>query len=114
MKMELEEFQEQIKKGDFAIGDSLWLGDWEFEVVNRRRGDTLVEDEVVFKWELTRDEFVHVIADNHPEIENPEAFFDEHKDQIIHCFTKGFDVLVGGCGATYGTVMNDAIDEAIR
>jgi len=111
--MELEEFEQAIRKDDFAIGDSFWLGDWEFEVVNRRDGDSLVEDEVVFKWELTKDEFLRVIADNHPEIENPEAFFDRHKDDIMHRFIKGFDVLLGECGATYGTIMNDAIDEAV-
>jgi hypothetical protein len=55
-----------------------------------------------------------VIAGNHPEIENPEAFFDRHKDDIIHHSINGFDVLVGECGATYGTIINDAIDEVIR
>ena len=110
--MELEEFEEAIRKDDFAIGNSFWIGDWEFQVVNKRQDDTLVEDEVVFKWELTKDEFVRVIADNHPEIENPEAFFDRHKDDIIERFRKGFEVLVGGCGADYGTVINNAIDEA--
>jgi len=104
--MELEEFEQAIRKGDFAIGDSFWIGDWEFEVVNRRQGDTLVEDEVVFKWELTKDEFVRVIADNHPEIEDAESFFDKHKDAIIHHFAQGFKAFVGGSGATYGTVMN--------
>jgi len=108
-----EEFEEAIRKDDFAIGDSFWLGDWEFQVTNRRNGDGLVEDEVVFRWELTRQEFIQLIADNHPEIENPEEFFDKHKDDIIHRFIKGFDVLVGECGATYGTVMNNAIDEAV-
>lgn len=111
--MKNEEFEEAIRKDDFAIGDSFWLGDWEFQVTNRRNGDGLVEDEVVFRWELTRQEFIQLIADNHPEIENPEEFFDKHKDDIIHRFIKGFDVLVGECGATYGTVMNNAIDEAV-
>jgi len=105
MRIKIEEFEEAVRKDDFAIGDSFWLGNWEFEVVNKRQGDTLVEDEVVFKWELTKDEFVRVIADNHPEIENPEVFFDRHKDDIIHHFIKGFDVLVGECGATYGTIV---------
>ena len=114
MTMELDEFEEAVRKDDFAVGDSFWLDDWEFEVVNRSRGGTLVEDEVVFKWELTRAEFIHVIAENHPEIEDPEGFFDRHTDDIIHRFRKGFDILVGECGATYGTVMNDAIDEAVR
>jgi hypothetical protein len=114
MKMRIEEFEEAIRKDDFAMGDSFWLGDWEFEVVNRKQGDALAEDEVVFKWELTKAEFVQVIADNRPEIENPEAFFDKYKDDIIHRFRKGFDILVGECGATYGTIMSDAVDEAIR
>jgi hypothetical protein len=113
MKMKLEEFEEAVQKEDFAVGDSFWLDDWEFAVVNRSHGGTLVEDEVVFKWELTRAEFIHVLADNHPEIEDPEGFFNKHKDDIMHRFRKGFDILVGECGATYGTVMNDAIDEAV-
>lgn len=38
--MELEQFEEAVRKDDFAVGDSFWLGDWEFEVVNRRsRGE---------------------------------------------------------------------------
>ena len=107
--MGLEEFQEAIKKDDFVIGDSFWLGDWEFEVVGKRRQD----DEVVFRWELTKQEFIRLVADNHPEIANPEEFFDRHIYDIVHRFGKGFDVLVGECGATYGTIMNDAIDEAV-
>ena len=111
--MEIEEFKEAVSKDDFAIGDSFWLGDWEFQVANRRNGDSLVEDEVVFRWELTKDEFLQVIADNHPEIKNPEAFFDKHRDNIVAHFEQGFDVLVSGCGADYGTVMNNVIDEAV-
>jgi hypothetical protein len=34
--MELEQFEEAVRKDDFAVGDSFWLGNWEFEVVNRR------------------------------------------------------------------------------
>lgn len=112
--MELEEFEEAIQKDDFAIGDSFWVGDWEFEVVNRRTGGSPVEDEVVFRWELTRDEFVQVLADNHPEIEDPEVFFDRYQDDIVHRFAKGFDVLVGECGATYETIIGDALDEAVE
>jgi len=67
-----------------------------------------------FKWELTRQDFIQLISDNHPEIKNPEEFFDQNKDKIVHRFAKGFDILVSGCGATYGSVMNDAIDEAVK
>lgn len=110
MKMELQEFEEAIRKDDFAIGDSFWLGDWEFEVVNYRiNGKSLCEDEVVFKWQLTRQDFIEVIRKNFPEIQNPEEFFDQNKDDIIHYFEKGFDVLVGECGATYETVIADAV-----
>jgi len=112
--MEIEEFEEAIRKDDFATGDSFWIGDWEFEVVNKRAdGKEVDADKIVFKWQLTKDEFIQLITDNHPEIGDAEEFFDKHKDEIIHHFTKGFDVLVGGCGATYGTIMNDAIDEAV-
>jgi len=34
--MELKEFEMAIKDGDFAIGDSFWINDIEFEVVNKR------------------------------------------------------------------------------
>jgi hypothetical protein len=112
--MKFEEFEEAIQKDDFAVGDSFWLGDWEFEVVNTEApGKAVGGDAVVFRWELTRKEFIHVIADNHPEIEDPEGFFDRHKGDILHRFSKGFDLLVGECGATYETVMSDAIDEAV-
>ena len=35
--MKLKQFEEAIQKADFAVGDSFWIGDWEFEVVNTRR-----------------------------------------------------------------------------
>ena len=113
--MEVQEFKQAIKKHDFVIGDNFWINDWKFEVVNKNiNGELFYTDEVVFKWELTRQEFIQVIINNHPEIKNPEEFFDKHKDEIVHCFTKGFDVLVGECGATYGTVINNAVDEVIE
>jgi len=111
--MKLEEFEEAIRKDDFGIGDSFWIGDWEFQVVNGRKGNSLVEDEVVFKWELARQDFIQVIRDNHSEIENPEEFFGQHESDILHDFTKAFDVLVGECGATYGTIINDVVDEVV-
>jgi hypothetical protein len=112
--MELEQFDEAVRKDDFAVGDSFWLGDWEFEVVNRRNRGKPAEEEVVFRWELTRQEFVRVIAGNHPEIHDPKAFFERHGDDIMHRFRRGFDTLVGECGATYETVMNDTIATAVR
>lgn len=113
--MRMQTFEDTFKKDEFAVGDNFWLGDWEFEVVNTRSpGRVIAGDEVVFRWELTRPEFIQVMTDNHPEIEDPEGFFAEHEDEIIHRFQKGFDALIGECGATYGTVMNDAIDEAVK
>ena len=111
--MRIEQFEETIKKDDFAVGDSFWIDDWEFEVVNRRRGGEPVADEVVFKWELMRQEFIHGIAENHPEQADTEGFFDSHKEDLIHRFRSGFDALVGECGATYESVMNDAVEEAL-
>ncbi len=35
--MEIEEFVQALKDGDFAVGDSFWIGDIEFEVVDKRR-----------------------------------------------------------------------------
>lgn len=37
--MEIEQFEEAARKDDFAIGDSFWVDDWEFQVVCRRKGD---------------------------------------------------------------------------
>jgi len=112
--MRIEEFEEAIRKDDFAIGDSFWIGEWEFEVVSKKTGDRLIDrNEAVFKWQLTKEDFVQLITDNHPEIEDAEGFFDKHKDEIIEHFKKDFDALVGDCGATYGTLMNDAIDETV-
>ena len=120
--MKTKEFEHALREDDFGVGDSFWIGDWEFEVVNTRaadaasRGETRTvarAEEVVFRWKLTRQDFVQVIADNHPEIKDPEGFFERHEDEIVHCFEKGFDALISECGATYGTVMNDAIDECV-
>jgi len=112
--MRIEQFEDSIEKNDFAIGDSFWLGDWEFEVVNRRCGGKPAEDEVVFRWELTRQEFIHAIKENHPEQTDPEGFFDGHGEDIINRFRRGFDALVGECGATYESVMNDAVEEVLE
>jgi hypothetical protein len=112
--MELEEFEEAIKKDDFAIGESFWLGDWEFEVVNRRGEDLLGEEKAVFKWELAREDFIQVIKDSHPEIKNPEGFFDRYEDEIVHYFGKGFDALLCECGINYESVIRDALEEVIR
>ena len=35
--MELDAFVKALKDEDFAIGDSFWIGDIEFEVVDKRR-----------------------------------------------------------------------------
>jgi hypothetical protein len=96
--MECEEFEKAVRT---------------FEVVNRKSGGKAARDEVVFRWELTRAEFVQAIADHHPEVHDPEGFFDRHKEDILHRFQKGFDILVGECGSTYETLLNDAIDEAL-
>ena len=112
--MKLQEFEKAIEEDDFAVGDTFWTGNWEFEIVNTKApGKEVCGDEVVFRWELTRQEFIQVIADSHPEIEDPKGFFERHEDDIVHRFRKGFDSLVGECGATYETVMSDAIDEAV-
>mgnify|MGYP001601057547 FL=1 len=34
--MEVEEFIHALKDNDFALGDSFWIGDIEFEVKNKR------------------------------------------------------------------------------
>jgi len=112
--MRMQTFEDTFKKDEFAVGDSFWLGDWEFQVVNTRSPGRVVSgDEVVFRWELTRREFVQSIADWHPDIEDPDHFFQKYRDEILHRFRKGLDILLGECGATYETVMEEAINEAV-
>ena len=43
--METEEFIKAIECRDFAIGDTFWLCDIEFEVVNKRKPTILLEPE---------------------------------------------------------------------
>ena len=35
--MDIEEFQRSLKENDFGIGDSFWIDNWEFEVINNKR-----------------------------------------------------------------------------
>ncbi len=112
--MRIEQFEEAIKKDDFAIGDNFWLGDWEFEVVSRRGSGKPAKAEVIFRWGLTRQEFLGVIAEYHPEIKDPQGFLDRHEDDILRCFRKGFPILMGECGCDYEVPMLDAIDRALE
>ena len=49
-EMEIQQFQEAIRKDDFAVGDSFWIDDWEFQVVNRKKGGVLLySDETEMK-----------------------------------------------------------------
>ena len=111
--MEIQELEEAIRKDDFAIGDSFWLGNWEFEVVSRKGENLLCEEKAVFKWELMQDDFIQVIKDSHPEIKEPEEFFSKHRDELIYYFEKGFDALICECGIKYESVIRDALEEVI-
>lgn len=112
--MRMQTFEDTFKKDEFVVGDSFWLGDWEFQVVNARSPGRVVSgDEVVFRWELTRREFVQSIANWPPDIEDPDHFFQKYRDEILHRFKKGLDILLEDCGATYETVMEEAINEAV-
>lgn len=49
-EMEIQQFHEAIRKDDFAVGDSFWIGNWEFQVVNRKKGGGLLySDETEMK-----------------------------------------------------------------
>ena len=111
--MELEEPETALKENDFAIGDSFWLGQWEFEVINSKDQAAATNDEVVFKWQLTAQQIIQLIRDNHPEIKDPSAFFKQYKQDILHDFAKAFEVLICDCGVNWSNLMNDAIDEAV-
>lgn len=112
--MELEEFEDAIRKDDFAIGDSFWLGDWEFQVVSRRGNNSLCEERAVFKWELFKEDFIQVIKDSHPEIKDADELFKRHADDIVYYFGKGFDALLYECGINYESVMRDALEEVLE
>ena len=34
--MAIEDFVEAIRKSDFAVGESFWIDEFEFEVINKR------------------------------------------------------------------------------
>jgi len=112
--MRFEEFEKATERDDFAVGDSFWLGDWEFEVVNRRGESLLCEEKAVFKWELTKDDFIQVIKDSHPEIKEPGKFFGKHRDELVDYFEKGFDALICECGINYESVIRDALEEVLE
>jgi hypothetical protein len=115
IKMQLKESEKAIRADDFSIGDSFWIGDFEFEVVNRKnQAFENREDEVVFRWELTRGEFVQMMKHNFPQVKNPGKFVGDFEADIVRYFEKGFDALVGECGATYETIMKDAMEEVLR
>lgn len=64
-------------------------------------------DKVVFKWELLEDEFKQVLIDSDRDIKDINKWWEDNKENILHYFKKGFDVLV----EDYGVVINNAIDE---
>lgn len=70
-------------------------------------------DGVVFSWQLTKDEFIHLIEEEFPDINNAEEFYKLHEPGIVRYFEKGFSVLVGECGATYETIIRDAINRVL-
>jgi hypothetical protein len=91
--------------------EALALEEWLDGMITGSKDKTM--DDVVFRWELTRQEFIRAIADSHPEIEDREGFFDKHKEYIIQRFGNGFAFLVSERGVDYGIAVNDAIDEAV-
>lgn len=112
--MKIEEFEQALEQDDFAVGDSFWLGDWEFQVVSNRNGTSLVcGNDIVFKWELGKDDFIQVIKDSHPEIKDVEGFFKMHKNEIVYYFGKGLNYLLRECGINYESVIRDALEEVM-
>lgn len=79
--MEIEEFKEAVRRDDFALGETLWLGDWEFEVVNRKSGGKAVEDEVVFRWEQGKEPAA--TCPGAPEREQEENTGIQNRRQVI-------------------------------
>ena len=69
--------------------------------------------EVVFSWQLTREEFIHSIKEQFSFIKDADKFYTDNEAEIIRYFGKGFAVLISGCGATYETVMKNAIELAL-
>jgi len=73
----------------------------------------LKEDEVVFRWELTRGEFVQMIANNCPQIKYPAEFFIRHRREIMFRLRRGLGSLVSEYGSASGTVLNAVIEEML-
>ena len=61
--MNIQEFEEAIQKGGFVVGTSFWIDDFKFEVIGRRhQGISVYNDETVFIWELTKEEFIQKLG----------------------------------------------------
>lgn len=56
--MKIEKFLRALKEDDFGVGDSFWLGNWEFEVVGIRGPNRVaVDDDAAPARERTRRRF---------------------------------------------------------
>jgi hypothetical protein len=39
--MQIEEFEQVLEKDKFSFGDSFWLDDWEFQVIEKARSSLI-------------------------------------------------------------------------
>ena len=112
--MRIEGFEQALREDEFGVGDSFWMGNWEFQVVNSRGlGKVVRSNDVVFRWELTRGDFVQMIANNCPQIKYPAVFFSRHRREIMFRLRKGLGGLVSEYGSASRTVMNAVIEEML-
>lgn len=58
--MKLNEFVRMVEADDFAVGDCLWIGDWQFEVVCRRRARGSLERWRI--WTLSEEDIDTVVT----------------------------------------------------
>ena len=77
--MRFIEFKNAYKNGDFAIGDSFWLGNFNFEVKDSRLNRTINPNKLCLccnrEIDISRELFLRVIKDNHGSaIDGEEAF----------------------------------------
>lgn len=112
--MHFKEFQKALKEDDFALGDSFWLGNFEFEVINRRGAKPgYNENDAVLSLDFLRCGFIDVIKKEHPEIKNADGFFNKYGHKIIRCFTQGVDVFVYHGIIDYIDLIKDAVNETV-
>ena len=71
--MEIEEFERASKDKDFAIGDSFWINDIEFEVMSKRKPTISLNEKKESKFRESLRKVKHQI----PELKKQQSYMKE-------------------------------------